>query len=458
MQALGHLGQDVLYSVDGLLVLCCQGGEKATYHLGLGLWYLLSALCAIVADGLFHGCRIHEGSICHGDDTGDLCLLGSGEYHAKALLLATLLPLCHEALHNPETCDVLQEADTATHTALVGEFGLAGFFGEDGLGQFETKQRPCAGTEKGHGTIALDCRYGGYGRGRVVRTYGNNLYLAKTCLLGNIVAKGTANTTGHYYFAKYLLGQSQSLDGFPRPLSALGIEEFGGGGYAILVVGLSGEEIAEQVGHEQKVLGRLELGSALDAEQLCQSVYLHHLNAGGGIVLGGGECLKEFPGHAGGASISIAYGIANKLAVAVNQTEVHAPGVHTNTFNLVTLCSRFLQSYFHVLEQGRKIPMDMVAKANLTVAETVNLLHDELAILEPTGYNATTTATEVCGKIYFAHSCYLIYLIRYGYRRCNACVWIVLPLSAYTHSLVYPLMFYTIGMYYCCRGVFLPRT
>ena len=158
-----------------------------------------------------------------------------------------------------------------------------------------------------------------------------------------------------------MLGQSECLDCLPRPVSFLCIEKFGCGSNAILVCCITCEEVTEEVGHEEKAVSRLQLCRALDAEQLCQSINLHHLNTCSCIMLGGREGLEEFLCHAGGACIAVANGVAYELSVAVNQSEVHSPCVHADALNLIALGCGFLQTGLHVLEQGREVPVDMLA-------------------------------------------------------------------------------------------------
>ena len=99
---------------------------------------------AVVDDSLLHGCRVLERSVIHRDDGIDVSLLCLRKDDVELLFLAILLPFCHQSLHNPEACDVLQEGDTAADAALVGKLSLSGFLGKDRFFDLNTQERPGA--------------------------------------------------------------------------------------------------------------------------------------------------------------------------------------------------------------------------------------------------------------------------------------------------------------------------
>jgi len=86
---------------------------------------------AVVDDSLLHGCRILERSVIHRDDGIDVSFFCQRKDDVELLFLAILLPFSHQSLHDPETCDVLQEGDAAADAALVGKLCLSGFLGKD---------------------------------------------------------------------------------------------------------------------------------------------------------------------------------------------------------------------------------------------------------------------------------------------------------------------------------------
>ena len=80
----------------------------------------------------------------------------------------------------------------------------------------------------------------------------------------------------------------------------------------------------------------------------------------------------------------------------VNQSEIHSPGVNTNTFYGISfLCSQF-QSGLHIFEQGREIPVDMISYFDLPVGDAVYLFQLQFAMVKEAGDNPSTSASEVC--------------------------------------------------------------
>ena len=123
-------------------ILGCQRLEYAAHDFCLGLRYLQLMGGAVVDDSLLHGCRILERCVIHRDDGIDVSFLCQREDDVELLFLAILLPFCHQSLHDPEACDVLQEGDTAADAALVGKLSLSGFLGKDRFFDLNTQERP----------------------------------------------------------------------------------------------------------------------------------------------------------------------------------------------------------------------------------------------------------------------------------------------------------------------------
>jgi len=71
--------------------------------------------------------------------------------------------------------------------------------------------------------------------------------------------------------------------------------------------------------------------------------------------------LEHFFRHSLGAGITIAYRVAQKVAVLVDETEIYSPGIDGDAIHLESLGSCHLQSRLHILEEGEEIPIDVVA-------------------------------------------------------------------------------------------------
>ena len=84
------------------------------------------------------------------------------------------------------------------------------------------------------------------------------------------------------------------------------------------------------------------------------------------------QYLECFSGHSVCPGIPIADRVAQQISFFVNQAEVYSPSIDTDSFDTVSfLCSEF-QSGFHILEQGRKIPVNMISEFDLPVGKAVD--------------------------------------------------------------------------------------
>ena len=118
----------------------------------------------------------------------------------------------------------------------------------------------------------------------------------------------------------------------------------------------------------------------LETQELEQRVYLHHLRAVHAVVGGAVGVGEELVSHALCACVAVADGVADEVAVAVDESEVDPPCVHGDARHLQPELCRLAQSGLHVLEESRKVPVDMLAKAHLSVLKAVYELHRELLL------------------------------------------------------------------------------
>ena len=97
---------------------------------------------------------------------------------------------------------------------------------------------------------------------------------------------------------------------------------------------------------------------------------------------------EELVSHALRACVAVADGVADEVAVAVDESEVDTPCVHGDARHLQSELCRLAQSGLHVLEEGREVPVDVLAEAHLSVLEAVYKLHREL-LLSAFGCNSS---------------------------------------------------------------------
>ena len=130
-----------------------------------------------------------------------------------------------------------------------------------------------------------------------------------------------------------------------------------------------------------------------------QSVYLHYLGAVYGVVFGWVGGAEEFFSHALGASVAIANGVAYKVALAVDESEVDTPCVHSDASHVQPQLCGFAQSGLHILKQSRKVPVDMFAQAHLTVLKAMYKLHAELLASALIGYSSGNDTARAAAEV-----------------------------------------------------------
>ena len=137
----------------------------------------------------------------------------------------------------------------------------------------------------------------------------------------------------------------------------------------------------------------------LHAEQLEQSVYLHYLGAVYGVVFGRVGSAEEFFCHALSACVAIANGVAYKVALAVDESEVDTPCVHSDASHVQPQLCGLAQSGLHVLEEGRKVPIDVFAQAHLSVLKAMYKLHGQLLASALVGYSSGNDTARAAAEV-----------------------------------------------------------
>ena len=117
------------------------------------------------------------------------------------------------------------------------------------------------------------------------------------------------------------------------PVLAFGPHQCRGAGVGVLVGGNAAQQVVEVVGDHQERFGGGELFGVFvfQRRQLIRRVEGLVLDARAGVMLGkgqpgGGQCVA----HALGALVAVGDGIAQALAVLVQQHKVHGPGVNAD--------------------------------------------------------------------------------------------------------------------------------
>ena len=137
-------------------------------------------------------------------------------------------------------------------------------------------------------------------------------------------------------------GQQDFLENFARqtellyqrivPILAFGPHQRRGAGVGVLVGGNAAQQVVEVVGDHQKGFGGGKLFGVLvfQRRQLIRRVEGLVLDARAGVVLGKGQPGGQCVAHALGALVAVGDGIAQTLAVFIQQHKVHGPGVNAD--------------------------------------------------------------------------------------------------------------------------------
>jgi hypothetical protein len=90
--------------------------------------------------------------------------------------------------------------------------------------------------------------------------------------------------------------------------------------------------------------------------------------------------------------ITIGTGVAQQVAVLVQQTVVHTPGVDTHAVQIAYIQTfERQQTLFHLIEEIRQIPVEHAVHLDVVVLKTMQLLHDDLIPIKGT-QNGTAIA------------------------------------------------------------------
>src|SRR5699024_11098288 len=155
----------------------------------------------------------------------------------------------------PQSHDVVQEPVAPVHPAFVGEVRFPGGVGGDRGGGFHSYQAPGAAGDVG-GRVGVH-RYGGDGGGGVVGADGED---GQSCRGGEFgVVDGADHFAGVDEFGEQVGGDRQVFHEVDVPLPA-GSQQPGGGGVGAFGAHCPGEQVGNEVGDEQQVLGLGQVG------------------------------------------------------------------------------------------------------------------------------------------------------------------------------------------------------
>ena len=122
------------------------------------------------------------------------------------------------------------------------------------------------------------------------------------------------------------------------------------------------------------------------------------MHAGGSVEIGFGDALEEALGNAVGARVAVVGGIVEQAAAAIEEGEVHAPGVDGDS------CGRFGEARAELDEavldlrpDAQRVPVEAAVQADAGVGKTMQLVEGEAAAIPVADHQAAAGCAEIDG-------------------------------------------------------------
>ena len=178
--------------------------------------------------------------------------------------------------------------------------------------------------------------------------------------------------------SEYIRWDPERVKHFPGPIAFYGVYKLPGGRDGVFGAHLAGKVVFKQVGHEQKrvfcVYEMRGLGVFQHRKKLVKRVELHESQPGVLEDLLLGHDPERFFHHAVGAGIPVRHGGENELAVFADDAEVHAPGVHADSVDMVSRLGGFVYGDLHFFAQPLIFPYVLAVFQHRFVYEAMDLL------------------------------------------------------------------------------------
>ena len=195
---------------EHLTVTQRQTVEYAAAYLGIAFGYVLTCLCAILLYGSLHVGRIGKHLVVGVYDA----LKGSSLHcvcQQHTIVRRSLVaPLLAAALKQPHAADILKEACSAFHSALIGEVQFIAASVNYGVLGLNAHKAPCAAAEIGK--LLVGSRYGSHGTCRVMTCNGYHRHGAKPCHLLHLISEHAYLVAGNNHLAKLAARKFETLE------------------------------------------------------------------------------------------------------------------------------------------------------------------------------------------------------------------------------------------------------
>ena len=318
------------------------------------------------------------------------------------VIVSFLLPVPAAFLHEPEAHDVFQEPDLAADASLVGVVVAECFVIDDGLIELDAHQRPGAGADVAPVAGALGGN-GSDGAGGIVaggRDHRNRAIHAafnRHRLAQRAEHRPRGDDLGKEAERNSQPGQQVGGPGlFPRIVHLAGRDD------REFALGDAGEEVIEQVRHEEQRLRRCDQLRRLlhGGDELKERVDLHELNAGRLENFLPAHFAKRALEDSLGAGVAVVEGKAEDFSVAAEQSIIDAPGVDADAVDCRPCArrirqQRFAQAGLELFPLGEKVPVQMAVHPAGGIGKAMLFLKGEDAFGEMAHNGPSTLCSHI---------------------------------------------------------------
>ena len=203
------------------------------------------------------------------------------------------LELLSGLLENPEAADILEEADLAVNTSLIGKIQGKTLLTYNRFGSLDAEERP--GTATQICEVPVTGRNGCHGGCGVVTGHGNYRNRTKTGGFLNLWRYGTHNGSRLYKPSKLPAPQTEDGEDFRVQIPLSYIHKLGRGGNGIFADSLTGKHIGQCVRGEENLVRDVQSPAAVAPEsvELEHGIEVHELDSSAAVQLPGRHFFEE---------------------------------------------------------------------------------------------------------------------------------------------------------------------
>ncbi len=206
---------------------------------------------------------------------------------------------------------------------------------------------------------------------------------------------------GHGHLVEDALRGADGLEHASVPCAGACVEQVRGGGVGVFVDRLAGEQVVQILGNHEEAISRLKLLGVFGGKsrKLVNGVEGLTLDAAGAVEVFQADTTIDLRHHRSRAGVAIGHGIADAIAVRIDEHEVDAPGIDANGLGNLARLRALLQTDEHVFPDHIDIPTIVPATADLHVVESMHLFKLDAAVVHASEHMAAAGGSDVDSKI-----------------------------------------------------------